>query len=206
MIAPTGCGCKGAAAKASRFARGRRPARAETDRHGIVSGNHNTAPLPPSARPAGLRNNNPALARSFRCRIPQPPAPRGRRDRACSQDSLYPLLGQRELVLFVLGDRCWRGASAPIDDAAVIPGAQAQDAKVAKVAIMVNDLRSSPYSRDRMTTAEFSEASCRPRRASDRACRDCRPGHTPPRRRRPRVKYFPAAPSSWRDCRSSRRL
>jgi len=59
-------------------------------RHGIVSGNHNTAPLPPIDRPSGLRKENPALARSFRYRIPQPPAPRGRRDRACSQDSLSP--------------------------------------------------------------------------------------------------------------------
>src|ERR1700730_18309502 len=50
-----------------------------TCRHGIVSRNHNTALLPPSDRPAGLRKDDPALARSFRLRIPQPPAPRGRR-------------------------------------------------------------------------------------------------------------------------------
>src|ERR1700682_3791776 len=58
----------------------------EKSRHGIVSGNHNTAQLPPSDRPAGLRQEKPALARSFRFRIPQPPAPRGRQDRACSQE------------------------------------------------------------------------------------------------------------------------
>ncbi len=44
-------------------------------RHGIVSGIHNTAQLPPIDRPARLRQVNPALARSFRHRIPQPPAP-----------------------------------------------------------------------------------------------------------------------------------
>src|SRR5205807_9336884 len=65
--------------------RAKRPSAGERGRHGIVSGNHNTAQLPPSDRPAGLRDKNPALARSFRFRIPQPPAPRGRRDRACSQ-------------------------------------------------------------------------------------------------------------------------
>src|ERR1700742_3858021 len=62
----------------------------EAQRHGIVSGIHNTAPLPPIDRPSGLRKDDSALARSFRYRIPQPPAPRGRRDRACSQDSLSP--------------------------------------------------------------------------------------------------------------------
>jgi hypothetical protein len=51
------------------------------DRHIIVSRNHNAAPLPPIDRPAELRRGNTALARSFRYRIPQPPAPRGRRDR-----------------------------------------------------------------------------------------------------------------------------
>src|ERR1700730_6485224 len=74
--------------------------RPKAQRHGNVSGIHNTAPLPPSARPSGLRQLHPALARSFRFRIPQPPAPRGRQDRACSQ-VVIPTLGQRELVLFL---------------------------------------------------------------------------------------------------------
>ena len=55
-----------------------------------------------------------ALTRSFRFRIPQPPAPRGRRDRACSQRELIPILGQRKLVLFRLRARLHAAAlSAP---------------------------------------------------------------------------------------------
>ena len=50
---------------------------------------------------------------------------------------------------------------------------------------------------------EVSEATCRPRRTSGPVCRDCHPGHRPPRHRRPRGKYFPAAQSSCLNCRSS---
>jgi hypothetical protein len=50
---------------------------------------------------------------------------------------------------------------------------------------------------------EVSEATCRPRRASGPVCRDCHPGHRPPRHRRPRWKYLPAARSSCRNGRSS---
>src|SRR3954452_21188946 len=68
------------------------------NRHGIVSRNHSVAAFPPSdCRPA-LRKDLCALTRSFRFRIPQPPAPRGRQDRVCSYDKE----GQRELVLFCL--------------------------------------------------------------------------------------------------------
>jgi hypothetical protein len=55
----------------------------------------------------------------------------------------------------------------------------------------------------RAPRGKFSEGSCMPRRASGRACRGCHPGHTPRRRRHPRVKYSPAAPSNWWDFRSS---
>ena len=51
----------------------------------------------------------------------------------------------------------------------------------------------------------FSAARCTPRPASARDFRGCRPAHRPPRRRRRRGKYFPAARSSCRHCRSSRR-
>src|ERR1700742_682554 len=49
-----------------------------------------------------------ALTRSFRFRIPQPPAPRGRRDRVyrtgrSPRGTLSLRLGQRELVLFFFG-------------------------------------------------------------------------------------------------------
>src|ERR1700722_16345434 len=77
-------------------------------RHGIVSGIHNTAQLPPIDRPADLRKDNPALARSFRHRIPQPPAPRGRRDRACSQDSLSPYWANESWSFFFLGYRIFK--------------------------------------------------------------------------------------------------
>jgi hypothetical protein len=46
-------------------------------------------------------------------------------------------------------------------------------------------------------------ATCRRRPASDRACRDCRPGRKQQRHRRLRGKCFPAAQSSCRRCRSS---
>jgi hypothetical protein len=52
---------------------------------------------------------------------------------------------------------------------------------------------------------KISAAACRPRRASGRACRDCRPGHRPPRHRRRRARCFLAARSSYWHCRSSRR-
>src|ERR1700754_1651078 len=49
-----------------------------------------------------------ALTRSFRFRIPQPPAPRGRRDRVyrtgrSPRGTLSLRLGQRKLVLFFFG-------------------------------------------------------------------------------------------------------
>jgi hypothetical protein len=82
--------CAGIVITATRLATDSRFKKNGIDRHGIVSGIHNTAQLPPIDRPASLRQTNPALARSFRRRIPQPPAPRGRRDRACSQVNLSP--------------------------------------------------------------------------------------------------------------------
>jgi hypothetical protein len=73
--------------------------RSRHGRHGIVSKNHNTAPLLPTARLPKLRQEDTALVRFFRFRIPQPPAPRDRRDRTYAEYTL----GQRELVLFVFG-------------------------------------------------------------------------------------------------------
>jgi hypothetical protein len=52
---------------------------------------------------------------------------------------------------------------------------------------------------------KFSAAAYTPRRASGRACRGCRPGHRRPRHRRRPARCFPAARSSYWDCRSSRR-
>ena len=108
MIAPTACGCKRAKepesvcgwSSAALSARNR-PHWPETHRHGIVSENHNTAQLPPIDRRPALRNGSPALARSFRFRIPQPPAPRGRRDRAC-RGSLSPYWANESWSFFFL--------------------------------------------------------------------------------------------------------
>src|ERR1700736_5975439 len=113
MIAPTARGCKGRVASPGGDLLC--PMLPRTCRHGIVSGNHNTAPLPPSARPCGLRKDHPALARSFRFRIPQPPAPRGRRDRACSQ-VVYPHTGPTKVGPFVFGVVVfWDGAGEKSD-------------------------------------------------------------------------------------------
>ena len=56
-----------------------------------------------------------------------------------------------------------------------------------------------------LITAVLSATTSLLRPASGPACRGCRPGHTPRRHRRPRARYFPAARSSFPNCRSSRR-
>src|ERR1700681_4784582 len=104
MIAPTARRCKRPRGNRSEIPARRivlGPVDAKKGRDGIVSGNHNTAQLPPSDRPAGLRQEKPALARSFRFRIPQPPAPRGRQDRACSQE-LSPYWANESWSFFFL--------------------------------------------------------------------------------------------------------
>src|SRR6266849_4401220 len=106
MIAPTARGCKRAGAKLPEFASNgplETSIQARKRRHGIVSANHNTAQLPPSDRRPALRKETPALARSFRFRIPQPPAPRGRQDRACSQ-VVYPHTGPTRVGPFSFWD------------------------------------------------------------------------------------------------------
>src|SRR3954447_9844478 len=101
MIAPTVPHCKGPCKDVGpeQTAHTQRWNSVAANRHGIVSRNHSVAAFPPSdCRPA-LRKDLCALTRSFRFRIPQPPAPRGRQDRVCSHDKE----GQRELVLFCSG-------------------------------------------------------------------------------------------------------
>src|SRR3954466_9706070 len=101
MIAPTVPHCKGPCKDVGpeQIAHTQRWNSVAANRHGIVSRNHSVAAfLPSDCRPA-LRKDLCALTRSFRFRIPQPPAPRGRQDRVCSHDKE----GQRELVLFCLG-------------------------------------------------------------------------------------------------------
>ena len=162
-------------------------------RHGIVSRNHNTAQLPPSERPSGLRQTITALARSFQLRIPQPPAPRGSRDRACSQDSLSPPWANESWSFFFWGGCCHSAARWREPE---ISFQYVRNAGPAPSGASPNDGANNEV-------MEVSEATCRPRRASGLVCRDCHPGHRPPRHRRPRGKYFPAARSSCRNCRSS---
>src|ERR1700722_6144682 len=96
---PQGVGGKAAPDSGATNGPGPKPKAPSRDRER----NLKTAQLPPIDRPFGLRKEVSALARSFRFRIPQPPAPRGRRDRACRR-RIYPILDQRELVLFLFGD------------------------------------------------------------------------------------------------------
>jgi hypothetical protein len=64
---------------------------------------------------------------------------------------------------------------------------------------VASDARSSGFSDD------VSAAWCRPRPAWGPACRDCRPGHRRPRRRRPCGRSRPPARSSFSSRHSSRR-
>jgi hypothetical protein len=148
------------------------------------------------------------LARSFRFRIPQPPAPRGRRDRACSQRELIPILGQRKLVLF----RLWPALANATRYAGFAGCSVALGLKFsARSVIRGSHPRRKPPRialrsiRATSVAAPTTAATCRRRRASRPACRGCRPGHRPPRHRRRRGKYFPAEWSSFPHRRSSRR-
>src|SRR5712671_8230075 len=86
------------------------PARQKMQRHEIVR----EIIIRPNFRPAtALLNCDKritALARSFQPRIPQPPAPRGSRDRACSQDSLSPSWANESWSFFFLGWPSFQGA------------------------------------------------------------------------------------------------
>jgi hypothetical protein len=92
-----------------------------------------------------------------------------------------PILGQRELVLFLFGLSCWARSSVwPCEP----------QTGLAKQKVPVRSVSAATY---------------RPRPASGRACRDCRLGYRPQPHRLPRGRYFPAARSNSRNCRSSRR-
>jgi hypothetical protein len=193
MIAPTPGGCKG---RWLRICRRREPFPGKNARHGIVSG----IIIPPYFRPppAVLNCENILL------RWPGPfgpgflsPQPPGVVGIGPVRRIVYPTLGQRKLVLFLFGGvRCRerlasfrRKAKTSEPDNPAVIGARVR-------------ARATRTENDR--SEEVSAATCRPRRASDRACRGCHPGHRPPRHRRLRGKYFPVARSSCRRSRSSR--
>lgn len=200
MIAPTGRRCKSPSDSDAQI-----PARIASaeKRHGIVSG----IIIRPHFRQATalLACHNVIL------RWPGPfvpdssaPSPPGRRDRACSQDSLSPYWANESWSFFLFG----------VCHAGRLPHeARAQHWPRTAITIMGIDFRACAKSaRPRMcdrtsavTVAKFSAAWCRPPLASGRACRDCRPGRTPPLHRRLLGKYFPAARSSFQMSRSSHR-
>ena len=182
-----------------------------TNRHGIVLKNLSLAAFPPSdCRPA-LRKDSRALTRSFRFRIPQPPAPRGR-----TGSGLYARQGGPTRVgpfLFVAGRICL--AVIP-ERAKREPGihfsSRRLDQRILLCAIAHHisrqEARRGMIKTDLVDTvyARFSAATCTPRRAWDRASRGYRPGHRPPRHRRRRAtSNSRSARSSFRDVRASRR-
>lgn len=204
MIAPTVPRCKGIVKAEIRYG----PAHTQqwnsvaANRHGIVSRNHSIAAFPPSdCRPA-LRQDSGALTRSFRFRIPQPPAPRGREDRVCSRNKE----GQRKLVLFCLcRDVSGSTVCLPLPARSLSPppeephlrrreGSARSCMVLAAMRSIVRHARKGALLTMRIESEDdassqnrISAATCTPRRASGRACRGCRPGYRPPRRQRRRA-------------------
>ena len=117
-----------------------------------------------------------------------------------------PILGQRKLVLFLFGVTLFRlGSRRPVRrrPMSVLQRGQSRNGPVASKVIGLATRKTSPEKQE-ISVRPISEATYTPRPASGRASRDCRPGHRPPRHRRPRGRHFPAAQSSSRNCRSSR--
>jgi hypothetical protein len=133
------------------------------------------------------------------------------------RDEHTPALGRRKLVLFLfcfffgfplLGSR-FRSDSRRLRTASVhrLSTAAANHhgrALAGPLRCKAIGLATRP-AQQKVSARSISEARYMPRPASGRAFRDCRPGYRPPRHRHPRGKHFPAARSSSRSCRSSRR-
>ena len=230
MIAPTDLRCKRATTAVSQFVgHPKSPRPGETGRHRIVSG----IIIPPNFRPAtallDCEKTISALARSFRHRIPQPPAPRGCQDRAYSQCS-YPHTGPtrvgpfsfwpanhwQAVFLLIPAQRCVIASpqkpAADLQTRRQLPGLCGWRWQIRHDAAIAAPVRRNPAAnphgqRLRKHTAREipSEATYTPRPASGPACRGCHPGYRRRRHRCPRGKCFPAARSSCRHCRSSRR-
>jgi hypothetical protein len=123
MIAPTDLRRKGAMAEAQEFSRDRQlPFLQESDvQLHIPAVTESLAEfiIPPHFRPStallDCEKMHSALARSFRYRIPQPPAPRGRRDRAYSQNSLSPYWANASWSFFFLNDEQAFVSVLPVD-------------------------------------------------------------------------------------------
>jgi hypothetical protein len=188
MIAPTAHGCKRVVAGAFELVRngGSQPLiRREIYRHGIV---RIIIILPNFRLSTALLDCEKRILRwpgpfGTGFLSPQPP---GVVRIGPVRKKHTPILGQRELVLFLFGLSllrfpCWARVSAwPCEP-------------------------QTGLAKRKVPVRSISEATYTPRPASGRACRDCRPGCRPQRHRPPRGRYFPAARSSSRSCRSSRR-
>ena len=158
------------------------------NRHGIVSRNHSIAAFPPSdCRPA-LREDSCALTRSFRFRIPQPPAPRGR-----TGSGLYARQGGPTQVgpfLFLSGCfRCLSHSGAHEVRATVRNCAPENPFLVSASGLIDSGLAPIGAHRDDerlivLRPLRFSAATCTPRRASGQVVRGCRPGRRPQHHRR----------------------
>src|SRR5689334_21859141 len=101
MIAPTAAGRKGRSINTFKAERiGPTPGKMRVTGSLVTS---YYCPTSANRLPCPLGISDSALTRSFRFRIPQPPAPRGRRDRVYRRGFQSPRLGQRKLVLFFFG-------------------------------------------------------------------------------------------------------
>ena len=195
MIAPTARRCKRPVAEMHKFP-------GEIGRHGIVSGiiirpNFRQATAHLDCEKRTLRWPGP-FGSGFLS--PQPPGVVGI---GPVRSKVNPRLGPTKVGPFSFWGCIWTALRVVIASAAKQSSffsdhdwrTEALDCFVA----------SAPRN-DGEAARRISSASCRPRRASGRDFRGCRSAHRPPRHRRPRGKYFPAARSSCRHCRSSRRL
>jgi hypothetical protein len=114
----------------------------------------------------------------------------------------YPTLGQRKLVLFLGG----RVELSPQDGGDLLVQNKRRHSGMVPTGRRSRPPDDKLRTRPGMTVFEVSAATYTPPLTSGRACRDCHPGHRPPRHRRPRGKCFPRARSSCRHYHSSRRL
>src|SRR5262245_27376004 len=99
MIAPTDAGRKGRFVNTSSAVRiGRVPAESRVT--GSL-GESYCCPTSANRLPCPVEISDSALTRSFRFRIPQPPAPRGRRDRVYRRGGLPPETGPTKVGPFL---------------------------------------------------------------------------------------------------------
>ncbi len=163
--------------------------------HGNVRKNHNAARFPPPGRRRSLRRFAHWLTRSFRRRIPQPPAPRGRQDR------VYFFLLLPHLVGFRSGTRL----EGPLSPALLFCLHESHDLAAPAPSDVLQDKYREMSDRIGWRARISWQATCRPPLTSGPACRGCRPAHRPRRHRRPRAKCSPAALTMCSPYRPNRR-